>query len=94
MKTDDPFDEEMFKFYNKIVRITIVSEESSTLYSDDIHTSHEGILARRTITDYDKSPDTQDNKVVEFWFANCNEKVALSGGNGTVKQFICEVLGE
>lgn len=92
METHDPFDDEMFKFYNQVVRITIVSEESSTLYSDDIRITHEGILSRRTITDYDNSPEGHNNKVVEFWFANCTEKVSLSS-NGVIKQFICETLG-
>lgn len=91
MKTHDPFDEKMFKFYNKVVRITIISEESSSLYSDDIKTTHEGILSRRTVTDYDHASNAHDNKVIEFWFANCVENISLSG-NGVVKEFICEVL--
>lgn len=92
MKIHDPFDGEMFKFYNQVVRITIVSEESSTLYSDDITVIHEGVLARRTITEYDSSSEGHNNKVVEFWFANCFEKVSLSG-NGVIRHFTCETLG-
>lgn len=92
MITYDPFDDEMFEFYNQVVRITIVSEESSTLYSDDITVIHEGILARRTITDYDNSSEGHNNRVVEFWFANCIEKVSLNS-NGVIRHFICETLG-
>lgn len=90
---DNPKDPEIVKYFNFPVRITIVRYNASYYETDGIVSIHEGILARRTLTNYSGSETMEDSKnyLSEFYLANVMEQIPY-GYEGAQDTFLLEIL--